>query len=130
MNDSQMVLTNAEAAEIFRNAGYEVDDGDVLPVMVSRMKVSFVRGRRNLTTELRLPCWQMKNIRKILLRADNGVLIPNPPYSACQKWKMYEGFCFNDGTFLNLEYFSLEEKQIKLGLGRNQRCIYRKLVEP
>lgn len=117
-----VLMNNAQAAEAFAAKGFMVEKEKVYPVMLART------GIKN-KTNLCLVCWKIKGNNLALLRADTAELICKPFYSFCRDVKAFEGFVFDDGTYLNLSRYSLEEGCIEFDSGWNVKVIYRRIID-
>lgn len=117
-----VLMNNAQAAEAFAAKGFMVEKEKVYPVMLART------GIKN-KTNLCLVCWKIKGNNLALLRADTAELICKPFYSFCRDVKAFEGFVFEDGTYLNLSRYSLEEGCIEFDSGWNVKVIYRRIID-
>lgn len=117
-----VLMNNAQAAEAFAAKGFMVEKEKVYPVMLART------GIKN-KTNLCLVCWKIKGNNLALLRADTAELICKPFYSFCRDVKAFEGFVFDDGTYLNLSRYCLEEGCIEFDSGWNGKVIYRRIID-
>lgn len=117
-----VLMNNAQAAEAFAAKGFMVEKEKVYPVMLART------GIKN-KTNLCLVCWKIKGNNLALLRADTAELICKPFYSFCRDVKAFEGFVFDDGTYLNLSRYSLEEGCIEFDSEWNVKVIYRRIID-
>ena len=117
-----LLKDNARAAEAFAAKGFSVEKEKIYPVMLAR---TGVKNKTNLC----LVCWKLKDNNFVLLRADTAEFIYKPAFSFCRNVKLFEGFVFDDGTYLNLSLFSLEKGKIEFDLGRNVKVIYRRIIE-